>query len=178
MILAIDPSITDCGYAVLEPGQQPRRVLSGTWHPSGAKSAPDRFDQLADFILQLIRANRIQHVAVEIPDGGERFFRGRGGALQKMGGKSERTYAQAVGVCRGAARAAGADVMAIGVSQWKGRTKKAYTALIVEKALGHKPADDNESDALGLSLYVAATLRERIAPRELIESRMQHFRQR
>lgn len=154
MLLALDPSVGDCGYAVMNgTHDKPEIVVSGTWHPSKAAGKPDRFEQLADFVVETAIRHAACDAAVEIPDGGERFFLGRGGQRQRMSGKSERTYAQAVGVCRAAARAAGATVWPVRVTTWKGRSSKNVALLVASQKLGRDVTDTNEADAIGIGLW-------------------------
>lgn len=141
MILAVDPSITNCGYAVLED-KPLRRVESGTWRPSQAKGSADRFDQLAWFIDTLIGEHGVTEVVVETPSGGQRHS-----ATQLM------TYARAIGVVEAAAFLAGRPARRVPVLTWKGNTGKGLTALRVKAALGYEAGDDNESDAIGLGIY-------------------------
>lgn len=163
MILAIDPSAADCGYAVLTgTRRQPRIITSGTWHPSKAKGAAAPIEQLAEFVSGLAAIDlAIADAAVEVPDGGERFRPdGRGGRVQ-LGGSSERTYAQAVGACRAAAALSGAVVWPVPVSRWKGRATKEATIAAVVHATGHQPKDHNEADAIGLALWWLSELESR-----------------
>ncbi len=164
MILALDPSITALGWAVVDAAQSPRglafqRVASGSWSPSEAKDLPDRFDQLADFLDETIRAVQLQQplraIVIEMP-----------GAYQKWSFSSLRSYLRAVGICEGASRIASLDssfaitgeatavpIHRVEVGEWKGNARKRATFLQVKAIYQFAPKDDNESDALGLATW-------------------------
>lgn len=143
-ILAIDPSATATGYAVvstLHP-KRPLLIESGTWHPSAAKGAPDRYDQLADFMARVIADHSVTTAIIETPSGGQRHS-----ATQLM------VYAQAIGVCRAACHRSGAVVMPVKVNEWKGQARKSGTALYAAAAFGisTEGRSHNEMDALGIA---------------------------
>lgn len=146
MLLAFDPSICNCGWAVLgavqSPNGPPRRIDSGTWHPSEAKGAADRYDQLADFVRGLASLHHADIAVVEIPSGGQRHS-----ATQLM------RYARAVGVIEAAAFLSGCKIARVPVQTWKGNARKRVTADTMRLMLRYEPADDNESDALGLGVW-------------------------
>lgn len=145
-LLAIDPSCRNCGFAVLaggrDPNAVPRRVDSGTWHPSGAKGAEDRYDQLASFVSGLVEKHRVAEVVVEVPSGGQRHS-----ATQLM------AYARAIGVVEAAAWLSGCKVHRVPVTTWKGNGRKRVTADTMRLMFRHEAGDDNESDALGLAVW-------------------------
>jgi hypothetical protein len=156
MILALDPSANDLGRAVLDSFA--RRIDSGVWHPSEAKirDGHPRFCQLASFVAFKVVEHEVRYVVVEIPDGGERHFRS-GGKVFKAGGKSERTYSMAVGVCIGAAAVSSAiSTHEVSVNQWKGRARKGLAGLVIASIfkLPHT-TNHNELDALGLGHWWA-----------------------
>jgi Holliday junction resolvasome RuvABC endonuclease subunit len=139
LLLAIDPSITAAGWAIVSPSRT--RIASGTFKPSAAQESPDRFDQLADFVRMTISSTGVTDVLIETPSGGQRHS-----AMQLM------TYARAIGVCEASARCAGVAVWRASVNQWKGTAPKASTLIRVRAAFMYEPKDHNECDALGLAL--------------------------
>ena len=156
VLLSVDPSATATGWAVLAggDGRPVDRVASGVWHPSRAVGADDAIEQLAAFVGRRVGEDALGRVAVEVPDGGERYYRDAGGQQKRLGGLRQLTYAQAVGACRAAARVAGATVHPVSMATWKGSARKEYTALVVANQLGgYRPRHDNEADARGLGLW-------------------------
>jgi Holliday junction resolvasome RuvABC endonuclease subunit len=156
MILALDPSIKASGWAVLEPiagNQLARRVVSGTFRPSAANDAGDPFDQLAEFINALVGHHIPSDCVIETP-----------GKFQRFNFVTIQAYLRAVGICEGAVWAAShaasfrrgqikvARIHRLTVNEWKGNGKKSLTALKVKALFGYTPADDNESDAIGIGM--------------------------
>jgi Holliday junction resolvasome RuvABC endonuclease subunit len=139
-VLAIDPSVNNLGWAVINHELQ--RLASGCWHPSKARGAIDRMDQLALQVKALIDQHSPSDVAVEIPSGGQRQS-----ATQLM------VYARAVGACEAAATLSDLPVHRIPVNMWKQSAKKSWTLMIVKSAMHHMPLTGDESDAIGLGLW-------------------------
>jgi hypothetical protein len=164
MILAADPSVRACGWAVLkahpDPARQPFVCGSGVWHPSAAAGSAPPLVQLARWAMD--QCDRwsgsvrgpLAAVVVETPDGGDRHYRDAAGGRHAVRGSRERTYAMAVGAVVGAAVAAVGTgrVHLVTVNQWKGRRTKAQTRPAAAAVLGREPVDDNEADAVGLAL--------------------------
>lgn len=143
-ILSLDPSANHLGWAILsEFPTAVCRLASGTFAPSHAKAAADRFDQLALFVASKCREGTgVDAVVIEVPDGYAR----RSFAQLSI-------YCRAVGVCEAAGVLSGRPTHRVLVSQWKGTARKAWTAIQVRAAFGYEPADHNESDACGLGIY-------------------------
>lgn len=140
MHLSIDPSIASLGWAVFD-GCKP--VSHGTWHPSKKPNARDRFDQLAEFIRDLLAVHEhVSDVVVEVPSGG----------LYRMG-STAMIYGRAIGVCECAAALSGATVHRIPVNTWKGNARKSKTQAIVKYGLKIDGATEDQADALGLGLW-------------------------
>lgn len=154
-ILAFDPAIGATGWAVVscDTPQSPRRIASGTWRPSQAKSAPDRYDQLRRFVADLIERYAPTLAIVETPS--PRFGRRNPRKESDLA-----NYGRAVGVCEAACDAAGVPTNRAEVLKWKGSGRKSQTARVVRYVFGYLAKDDNESDALGLALFATGHLKE------------------
>lgn len=154
VLLALDPSIANCGYAVLlKTSGDPIRLESGIIHPRGDDER-SRYDDLAAQICKRAQPKSfngemltVTDAVVEIPSGGQRP---NVSAYQLM------TYARAVGVCESASYFAGLSVNRVPVNAWKGREKKSRTLAIVRAIFKYDARDDNEGDALGLGLWLCA----------------------
>lgn len=155
-VLAIDPSICDCGWAILRGNSVTcERVDSGTWHPSQAVSAGDRWAQLARFVFELSRKSSVRYVVIEAPN-----KRGLG-RQAKFSRASQITYGRAVGTVEASARNAIGEawtgavdhVFNPDVEAWKRKSSKSQTSKMVALRLRYTPRDHNEADALGLALW-------------------------
>jgi hypothetical protein len=157
VILAVDPSIRACGWAVVADRDcgGPSVYASGVWRPTAAAGSPTPLAQLAQWAGYTAGLYApLAAVVVETPDGGDRHYRDAAGGRHAVRGSRERAYAMAVGVVVGAAVAAvGTDrVHLVSVNAWKGTRTKAQTRPAAVALLGREPVDDNESDAVGLAL--------------------------
>lgn len=144
-VLAFDPSINNLGYALLEMDRgKMNLVRSGCWHPKTTKGARYRFDQLSDFVFEMVCDRQFEAVAIEIPSGG-----------QRQNYKSLMTYARAIGAVESAANAACSwmPIYRIPVNAWKRNAKKGHTARVVKAALGVTTKTTDECDAIGLALW-------------------------
>jgi Holliday junction resolvasome RuvABC endonuclease subunit len=150
-IVAFDPSSGNLGWAVVDATPQgPKRITSGCWHPSEAKGASDKFDQLVRFANALFgEDDGRMNVVVELPNTR---------AIPKYASRSPASilvYGRAVGhveaVCR--LRCPG-RVWTPDVQKWKGQKRKGQTIFEVRHRLGYVTANDNEADALGLCLWL------------------------
>jgi Holliday junction resolvasome RuvABC endonuclease subunit len=156
-VLAIDPSITACGWAVLGRSSGGwLRIDSGTWKPSEAKGKPSRFVQLHRFLDILILTHKPAVAIVELPQ-----ISTQGGKF-KVGAKTLITYGRAVGTCHSACLASmhEENVAVVDVEEWKGRTKKGYWKGLVETNFKCRVKDENESDALGIALWFVTAGRQ------------------
>lgn len=155
-MLAIDPSINNYGWAVLDVAAKPKlhevTIESGAWHPSKRDDLPDRFTQLGRFMAELIYHFIPTDVIVEMPHKGQRGARGFNGLM---------IYSNTAGVAAGVSLAMNRRTWRIGVNTWKGRQQKSATALTVALVTGKgETASSDEIDAIGLGLYFT----NRIAP--------------
>lgn len=154
VLLALDPSIANCGFAVLRNDRQnPTRLDSGIFHPVFTQERP-RCDHLAMLITDRLERSaragwKVTDAIIEIPAGGQW---GRS-ATQLM------VYARAIGVCEAACFLGGLRMHRATVSEWKGSGKKCHTALVAKHVFKYEPRDDNESDALGLGLWLCSKVR-------------------
>lgn len=147
-VLSVDPSICNCGWAVMANANgEPRRVDSGVWHPSAAKDAIGRWGQLFEFLEGL--AASVDYAVIEEPN------RGRIARQAKFSREAQITYGRAVGTVEAAVRSnlANDRVFVPDVSAWKGKGKKGATLDDVSLRLAYRPRDDNEADALGIALW-------------------------
>jgi Holliday junction resolvasome RuvABC endonuclease subunit len=149
-ILAFDPSIANLGWGAFFPAREgPIRLDSGCWSPESRKSSVDRFQQLAEFVANKIEYHEPKYIVIELPN---RKGMGRGAMWSQ---KNVITYGRAVGVIEGVCRAMRPDsIYTPDVEAWKGTESKSGTALEVKHVLGYETADDNESDALGMCLWL------------------------
>lgn len=141
VLLAIDPSICNCGYAVMKKTSgDPELIVSGVLRPqSGAVS---RYDNLAQLIQMIAKENACTDAVIETPGGGQRHS-----ATQLM------VYAQAVGICGTACYLAGLNTNRVTVTEWKGRDSKRRTMTWVRALTGVLATDDNLIDAIGLGCW-------------------------
>jgi Holliday junction resolvasome RuvABC endonuclease subunit len=145
IVLAIDPSIRNCGWAILlAPGT---RKDSGCWHPSEMHGMPDRFVQLERFLAELVHAHKPLAAIVEAPN--------RGGLhrQKEFSRKSQITYGRAVATIDTTLRLLIGTVYSPDVNDWKGFGSKMQMELYVRARCGYSPRDDNEADAIGLGLW-------------------------
>ena len=150
-LLAIDPSICNCGWAILAATEHgANRVDSGVWHPSLAQDAIGRWAQLAAFIQELCHGiYALDYAVVEEPN------RRKIARERRFSRSNQITYGRAVGTVETAIRSAFANehVFIPDVEAWKGRGSKLATITEVMLRLQHTPQDHNEADALGLGLW-------------------------
>ncbi len=164
VVLCIDPSIANCGWAIVRNTQpNPERLDSGIFHPV-TRADLNRFDHLSQLIQLRVdmcnaelatpfervstesKPERITDALIETPVGG-------GG----WGAKTTSTlmmYTRAIGVCEATCLMLGLRVHRVAVNEWKGSGKKSTTALHVRHFLNYEPRDSNESDALGMGLWI------------------------
>lgn len=152
IVLAIDPSMTCTGWAILEKtAKDPIRIDSGNIYPTTTCPRDmSRYDWLASQVAKRCvsatsptgRSYTPTDAVIEIPRGG-----GRGGAQMI-------TYVQAVATCATACYFAGLGVNRLPVGTWKGRGKKEETHRLVKQLLKYDPREENECDALGLGLWI------------------------
>lgn len=154
VVLAIDPSVENCGWAAIESrrvgAREEFRVLgSGRWHPSHKRGAEHRLVQLGTAVQVLIDQYVPDAVVVETPDKGQRMGRGMKRSFDAL-----MVYAQAVGAVIGAASGSiYRRVIPVSVRTWKGTSRKQLTAAVVRGVLGICGDSHDESDALGLGLW-------------------------
>jgi hypothetical protein len=156
VVLCLDPSSTACGWAVLcNTWPNATRVDSGCFAPI---DRPDRnrFDHLAALIRQRVELSA--EAGFPVTDAAVEVF-GRG-IWQPPGGLYRfAIYARAVGVCEATCGAIGLCMNRVSVPEWKGNSKKHETARVVKFATGHETNNDNESDAIGLGLWLCSMTR-------------------
>jgi Holliday junction resolvasome RuvABC endonuclease subunit len=154
VLLAIDPSIVNCGWALLRQGQpNPTRLDSGVFHPI-ARPDKDRHDHLVDLLVQRIEmatesGMRPTDALIEIPSGGQRGDRS---ATQLM------VYARAIGDIEATCYRAGLTMHRVTVNGWKGSGRKGHTELVVKHVFKYTPRDNNEADAIGLGLWLCSKI--------------------
>lgn len=144
VLLALDPSITNCGWAILQGAPNPRRVNSGIIRPI-RRLTVERHDRLFELLRDSVIRKyepRPTHAAIEMPRGGGR------------GGKQMQEYLRAVGICEAVCFSEGLAMNRIHVNEWKSNEKKQPTMVFVKHYFSYVPRDDNEADALGLGLWL------------------------
>lgn len=148
--LAIDPSITRLGFHVADSdGSDLKNVETGVWAPSGAENAPDRWEQITCFTLDLLKHFQPTDVVVEMPHAHQ--SEGRGG--QKRGFKSLMIYSVGVGMVTGVIASQKRRLWRPDANQWKGTSKKYDTLTFVELLMGLKGLSADEADAAGLAWW-------------------------
>lgn len=148
--LAIDPSITRLGFHVVtSDGSELENLETGVWAPSGAEHAPDRWEQITCFTLDLLRHFQPTDVVVEMPHAHQ--AEGRPG--QKRGFKSLMIYSVGVGMVAGVIASQRRRLWRPDANQWKGTSKKYDTLTFVELIMGLKGLSADEADAAGLAWW-------------------------
>jgi Holliday junction resolvasome RuvABC endonuclease subunit len=149
IVLALDPSSTCTGWAVLEKVSAGSvRIASGNIYP---KSSGDnqKLDDLAVKVSALATGmfvlNKVERrptdAAIEIPWGG------RGGVPLTI-------YCRAVGVCEAACAIAGLSMNRIKASEWhqnykqRGMDSKQAAMFWTRQIFGYAPSEHNEADAI------------------------------
>ena len=148
-LLAVDPSSTCTGWAVLD-GARPRDYVdAGRIRLSGELT--DRILSLRKGLHDVIQRHKPRHVVIEIPNvkqHGRIPGRAQGQAI----------YGCAVGVAAGLcfARLGAAHVSLVSASEWTGRTSKAHRVDVMSRIYrayhwGKRPQAHNDvADALAL----------------------------
>jgi hypothetical protein len=149
-LLSIDPAMGRLGWAVLQyqEGVVEFSVVSeGAWKPSTAKAKPDRYQQLAEFVLNQIRTFNPTDVLVETPGKHQRFIPG---SRKMRPFDSIMVTQRASAICFGAA-ANLARSWTVDPQGWKGGQKKSDTARLLSLQLGQdrKPTDETDAIAMG-----------------------------
>jgi Holliday junction resolvasome RuvABC endonuclease subunit len=149
IVLALDPSSTCTGWAVLEKtAAGARRIESGNIYPK-ANGEDQKLDDLAAKVSGLARGvfvlNKVEYrptdAAIEIPWGG------RGGVPLTI-------YCRAVGVCEAVCALAGLSINRIKASEWhvnyrqRGMDSKDAAMFWARQIFGFTPREHNEADAL------------------------------
>lgn len=163
VVLGIDPGLTRCGYALLQPGQggAVRAVAMGVIRTSAADPLPQRLADLQSEVASLIREHGPSSVAVE-----QVFFQTNVRTAMSVG--------QASGVVLALAAASGCTVAQYTPSQVKdavagwGGAGKEQVQRMVQKRLGlaslPKPADAADAAAIAMChISVAPFTRSREA---------------
>jgi len=138
--MAVDPSANATGWAVFTADGA--MTTAGTFRPSSAKSAPNRFSQLARHIERWCErdGDGVPPVQLVILETSECPSYNRAGGI---GVKGAVIFGTACGVVHGAAAACGATVVRVDVRQWKGNAKKQT----------EQGQDHNEADAIALGRW-------------------------
>jgi hypothetical protein len=151
-VLAIDPSITCTGWAILADfPERPELRDSGHWRPS--RKEGHRLLQLAELVRFLIWEHHVSDVVIEMPD-----------REQRMGGNGKRrnpgdliVYGSAAGACVGATcemtTGSRRRVWLPSVRIWKKNQSKDETRMLVRAVMGASVASHDENDAIGLGLW-------------------------
>lgn len=151
--LAIDPSVGNLGYTVLDAvdkGEGFRIEDGGRWHPSTAVGAPDRFIQMGSVTTAMIEHFRPSDVVIEMPHAHQAV----GSDGKKRSFRPLMIYSVGVGFIAGVASMSGCRLWRPDAVQWKGAgTQKGSTAQQVELVLGVKHRSPDEVDAAGLALW-------------------------
>ncbi len=162
-VLGIDPGLTRCGYACLEPGGrgQPARAQAiGVIRTDPADPLPARLGELQREVVALLAETRPVVVAVE-----RVFFQGNVRTAMAVG--------QASGLVMAEAHRAGAEVIEYTPTQVKqavtgdGRAAKDQVARMVQTRLGlaatPRPADAADAAALALCHLAHAPMRRQVS---------------
>lgn len=161
-VLGIDPGLTRCGYAVIEPGAHGRaeKVALGVLRTAPSAPLPERLAELAREISSLLDEYRPSAVAVE-----QIFFQNNVRTAMSVG--------QASGLALALASSRGCDVRQFTPSQVKdtvagwGGADKMQVQRMVQQRLGlaslPKPADAADAAALALCYLAVAPLQIAIA---------------
>jgi Holliday junction resolvasome RuvABC endonuclease subunit len=146
VLLAIDPSISACGYAMLRNTSKPELIDAGVIRPVDSDDR-SRFDHLSLRLAKLIKEWRekgevITDCIIEIPRGG-----GKGGLALSY-------YYRAVGICEGTCYRAGLRMNRVSVSEWKGRSDKRNALLVVRNEFpAFVTTENNTIDAIAIGLW-------------------------
>jgi Holliday junction resolvasome RuvABC endonuclease subunit len=161
-ILALDPSVQNLGWAIVETDAQGillqsvrQADFSGVWHPSARKGSEARETQLASFLSLQIDNLRPSVVVVEIPNTGKH---------RPQRYSDTTTYARAVGACEAVPVCRGYPVVRVTPSEWKRNAGKSRTRRLVASVAG-KSVGSDETDAIGIGMWYATKLRIELAAR-------------
>lgn len=161
-VLGIDPGLTRCGYAVIDPGSHGSgiKVALGVLRTPSADELPNRLASLAVELTALVEEFRPEAVAVE-----QVFFQNNVRTAMSVG--------QASGLALAIAASHGCDVRQFTPSQVKdavagwGGADKGQVQRMVQQRLGlstlPKPADAADAAALALCYLAVAPLQTAIA---------------
>lgn len=151
MILALDPSLTCCGWALLESRQS--LVNCGRIRPRGSKTPlADRLQDLSDG-LESLRIKTVAAVVIEVPSGhvGRNRHGGSGAGLS--------LYGLAVGYTIGHAQRLG-PIHLVTENDWTGSTPKDQRTAIIRATVpayrqrhADKDAGGDIADAIGLGQW-------------------------
>ncbi len=158
--LAIDPSVQNLGYAVLDAsGSDFKTVDGGRWHPSQKAGGADRFVQIAAFTRAIIEHFIPTDVVIEMPHPHQAMDRG-----EKRSFKPLMIYSVGAGFVAGVAASLNRRLWRPDAKQWKDSGSKADTAQQVELVLGAKHRSPDEIDAAGLALWWYTRMRPWLTP--------------
>ncbi len=161
-VLGIDPGLTRCGYAVVEPGVHGRaeKIALGVIRTAPSTPLPERLAELGREISSLLDEYRPSAVAVE-----QVFFQNNVRTAMSVG--------QASGLALALAAGRGCDVRQFTPSQVKdavagwGGADKMQVQRMVQQRLGMsvlpKPADAADAAALALCYLAVAPLQAAIS---------------
>lgn len=154
LCLAIDPSISNFGWAVLQPiDDRPGKgkiIASNHWSPSGAAIAQHRFDQVVHLVTALILEFEPTDVVVEMPNP-HHFPTTDGKRLRPVSGLM--VYANTAGACAGCAIAHHRRTWRPNVKTWKDNASKGDTKLINQTLHKLDVKSEDENDAVGLTTW-------------------------
>jgi Holliday junction resolvasome RuvABC endonuclease subunit len=154
ILLALDPSSTCTGYAVLSrPGARPAVLVdAGRLTPAQPRAkAAERIASMVEQVADLIREHAPTHAVVELPSA--HVHRGK----RAGGGAGLAIYGMAVGAVWQAVLGRVGGVALVDANLWTGRVNKAVRARrIQDMGLGYRMDQDpglDGADAIGLGLW-------------------------
>ena len=151
MILAIDPSINNTGWALLDAGKISQWGVIKT---SKKGSIVERLSELYEGIASILNGEvpgTIKKAFVEVP-GGFSYQRSSGASGNPLNMQSLLTLSEAVGCICTVLTRHGIEVMRVLATQWKAKRTKELEQSIASSIVGRKVTHD-EADAILLAIY-------------------------
>ena len=155
MILAVDPSINNTGWAVVDSGQ-----IKDVGVIKVKGSDVKRIYDLGEAITRLLMLNEIDVAVVEIP---EAFSYNRSTSAWTGKGLNQKSLQKlnwAIGAITYALRRWDVEVILISATKWKGRRTKKLDKAVAEQVVGRSLSAD-EADAVLLALWAESCKKTR-----------------
>jgi hypothetical protein len=159
-MLAIDPSIRECGWAFVGPDRviesgviKTRSGSDEEWVQRAALVCEEVMDLRNRFVCRGVGENRC---VVELPALWGASDRGAASSNSSAVFK----LTTLVGMITGGLICSGWDIRLVSVQRWKGNVPKHITMMRVQRATGWTGKNHNESDAIGLGLWALDSFNE------------------